>query len=81
LFAEYSGQAPLELQTYLQSCPDKSCTTGSLVDLVPFAVAHKATVLEIYYQDWLLAFDPSYPGNSQYGAAYAQVLTQAANTH
>lgn len=81
LFAEYSGQAQLELQTYLQSCPDKTCTTGSLVDLVPFAVAHKATVLEIYYQDWLLAFDPSYPGNSQYGAAYAQVLTQAANTH
>lgn len=80
LFAQFSGQAPLELQTYLQSCPDKSCTTGSLVDLVPFAVSHHASVLEIYYQDWLLAFDPSYPGYSQYGAAYAQVLTQAANT-
>ncbi|HTS36538.1 MAG TPA: putative Ig domain-containing protein [Candidatus Solibacter sp.] len=80
LFAQFAGQAPLELQTYLQSCPDRSCTTGSLVDLVPFAVAHHATVLEIYYQDWLLAFDPSYPGYSQYGAAYAKVLTDAANT-
>ena len=80
LFAQYAKQAPLELQTYLQSCPDKTCTTGSLVDLVPFAVSHHASVLEIYYQDWLLAFDPSYPGNSQYGAAYAQVLTQAANS-
>jgi len=80
LFAQFSGQAPLELQTYLQSCPDKTCTTGSLVDLVPFAVSHHASVLEIYYQDWLLAFDPSYPGNGQYGEAYAQVLTQAANT-
>jgi hypothetical protein len=80
LFAQYAGQAPLELQTLLQSCPDNSCTTGSLVNLVPFAVSHHATVLEIYYQDWLLAFDPSYPGNSEYGAAYAQVLTQAANT-
>lgn len=80
LFAEYAGQAPLELQTVLQSCPDNSCTTGSLVNLVPFAVSHHASVLEIYYQDWLLAFDPSYPGNSEYGAAYAQVLTQAANT-
>ena len=81
LFAAYAGQAPLELQTYLQSCPDNSCTTGSLTDLVPFAVSHHASVLEIYYQDWLLAFDPSYPGNSQYGAAYAQVLTNAANSN
>jgi len=81
LFAQYAGQAPLELQTYLQSCPDNTCTTGSLVNLVPFAISHHATVLEIYYQDWLLAFDPSAPGNSQYGAAYAQVLTNAANTN
>ena len=80
LFAQFAGQAPLELQTYLQSCPDNSCATGSLVTLVPFAISHHATVLEIYYQDWLLAFDPSYPGNSEYGAAYAKVLTQAANT-
>jgi hypothetical protein len=80
LFAQFAGQAPLELQTYLQSCPDNSCTTGSLVNLVPFAISHHASVLEIYYQDWLLAFDPSYPGNSQYGAAYAKVLTDAANT-
>lgn len=80
LFAQYAGQGPLELQTYLQSCPDNSCTTGSLVNLVPFAVSHHATILELYYQDWLLAFDPSYPGNSQYGVSYAQVLTQAANT-
>ena len=81
LFAQFTGQAPLELQTYLQSCPDNSCTTGSLVNLVPFAVSHHATVLEIYYQDWLLAFDPSYPGNSEYGASYAKVLTTAAGTN
>jgi hypothetical protein len=80
LFAQFAGQAPLELQTYLQSCPDNTCTTGSLVNLVPFAISHHATVLEIYYQDWLVAFDPSYPGNSQYGAAYAKVLTDAANS-
>jgi len=80
LFAQNAGKAPLELQTYLLSCPDGSCQTGSLVDLVPFAVSHHASVLEIYYQDWLLAFDPSYPGHSQFGAAYAQVLTQAANS-
>ena len=80
LFARYAGQAPLELQTYLQSCPDNTCTTGSLVNLIPFAVSHHATILEIYYQDWLVAFAPGYPGNSQYGAAYAKVLTDAANS-
>ncbi len=80
LFATYNKQVPLELQTYMQSCPQNNCTTGSLVNLVPFAVSHNASVLELYYQDWLLAFDPSYSGYSQYGASYAQVLTQAANT-
>jgi hypothetical protein len=79
LFAEFAGQGLLELQTNLVSCPDNSCATGSLVNLVPFAVSHHATVLEIYYQDWLLAFDPSYAGYSEYGAAYAKVLTTAAN--
>ncbi len=79
LFAQLAGQGvPLELQTFLQSCPDGSCATGSLVDLVPFAVAHNATVLEIYYDDWLIAFDPSNPNYAKYGAAYAKVLTQAA---
>jgi hypothetical protein len=80
LFEQYHGQVPLELQTVLLSCPDKTCATGSLVDLVPFAVSHHVTVLEIYYMDWLLAFDPSSPGYSKYGPAYAQVLTQAAKT-
>jgi iron uptake system EfeUOB component EfeO/EfeM len=79
LFARYAGQAPLELQTYLQSCGDNTCATGSLVNLIPFAVTHHVSILEIYYQDWLVAFAPGYPGNSQYGAAYAQVLTAAAN--
>lgn len=77
LFARYTGRVPLELQTYLQSCPNNSCQTGSLVNLVPFAVSHNATVLEIYFQDWLLAFDPKQPG---YTPGYAQVLTQAAQT-
>jgi hypothetical protein len=81
LFARYAGLAPLELQTYLQSCPDNTCTTGSLVNLIPFGIAHHASVFEIYYQDWLVAFAPGYPGNSQYGGSYAQVLTNAANSN
>jgi hypothetical protein len=80
LFAQFKGQVPLELQTVGQSDPTGAGSTGSLVTLIPFAVSHHAAVLEIYYQDWLLAFDPAYPGYSQYGAAYAQVMTQAAKT-
>jgi hypothetical protein len=75
LFAQYTGQVPLELQTYLQSCPDNSCTTGSLVNLIPFAVANHATIFEIYYQDWLTAYDPNYPG---YFPAYQPVFAAAA---
>lgn len=75
LFGQYTGQVPLELQTVGQSCPDNSCTTGSLVNLIPFAVANHATVFEIYYQDWLTAYDPNYPG---YYPAYQPILQAAA---
>jgi len=80
LFEQYLGQGvPLELQTIAGSDPSGVGQTGSLVSLIPFAINHHATVLEIYYCDWLLAFDPTYPGHNQYGPAYAQVLTQAAH--
>jgi hypothetical protein len=75
LFGQYTGQVPLELQTIGQSCPSGGCTTGSLVDLIPFAVANHATVFEVYYQDWLTAYDPNYPG---YFPGYQPVLQAAA---
>ena len=75
LFGQYTGQVPLELQTYAQSCTDNNCTTGSLVNLIPFAVANHATIFEVYYQDWLTAYDPNYPG---YFPAYQPVLAAAA---
>jgi hypothetical protein len=74
-FNSYPGNAPLELQTLLQSCPDNSCTTGSLVNLLPFAVANHVTILEIYYQDWLTGYDPNYPGYTQ---TYQTVLQNTA---
>ena len=46
--------------------------------LLPFAASHKVNILEIYFQDWLLAYDPNYPGNAQYGAAYANAIRSAA---
>jgi hypothetical protein len=51
--------------------------TGSLTVLLPFATAHGALSLELYYQDWLIAYDPSNP-NASYGAAYKSALEAAA---
>jgi hypothetical protein len=75
LFNAFFGQVPLELQTVGQSCPDNSCATGSLVNLLPFAVLNHVTILEIYYQDWLTGFDPNYPGYTQ---TYQTVLQNTA---
>lgn len=52
--------------------------TGSLVPLLPFATRNHATILEIYTEDWLLAFSPNHPQNKAYGADYAQALKQVA---
>jgi hypothetical protein len=52
--------------------------TGSLVPLLPFATKYHATILEIYTEDWLIAFSPNHPQNRQYGTDYAQALKQTA---
>lgn len=52
--------------------------TGSLVPLLPFAIKNHTTILEIYCDDWLLAFNPNHPQHSHYGADYAQALKEAA---
>jgi hypothetical protein len=54
--------------------------TGPLPPLLPFAIKHHATILEIYCEDWLIAFSPNHADNHQYGADYAQALKQAAET-
>lgn len=87
LFNRYVGQVPLELQTLGPSCPagvgqcpndPDQDATGSLVPLLPFAASHHTTSLEIYFRDWLIAYDPNYPGYSQYGANYATAIENAA---
>lgn len=78
LFDEYAGTVPMELQTYLLSDPTNNPPVGSLVVLLPFAVSHHATVFEIYTDDWLLAYDPNYPGNATYGAGYVAAFKAAA---
>jgi hypothetical protein len=72
---------PLELQTLAQSCaPGASCSgqqaaTGSLIPLLPFAVANHATIMELYWKDWLTGFDPNFPG---YYPAYGTAIQTAA---
>jgi hypothetical protein len=87
----FTQKVPLELQTLAQSCPDSTkcgcptsmqCATGSLATLLPFATANHVTVLELYYQDWLVALDPGYPGypgTVPPYPSYATVLQNAAN--
>jgi hypothetical protein len=52
--------------------------TGSLVPLLPFAVKNHATIVELYTEDWLIAFSPTSPHNKQHGSEYAQALRQVA---
>lgn len=78
LFNQYTGSAPLELQTVALSSPEDKPPVGSLVKLLPFAVSHHATIFEIYCYDWLLAFDPNYPGHATYGVAYAATFKSVA---
>jgi hypothetical protein len=77
-FWKYSGQVPLELQPLTPTEPNGSGPVGSLVTLLPFGVSQHAQIFELHLADWLIAFDPNYPGYSLYHTAYAQALTQTA---
>ena len=52
--------------------------TGPLPPLLPFAIKNHATIIEIYTEDWLIAFSPNHPQNKRYGDDYAQAIKQAA---
>jgi Putative Ig domain len=69
---------PLELQTIQVSDPTGNGPVGSLTTILPFAVEHGATIMEIYTDDWLQAYDPNYPNYTTYGAAYAAAIKAAA---
>jgi len=88
LFAKNIKMPVRELQTLAQSCPvgttcnsSLSTSTGPLDPLLPFAIAHGANTLELYYEDWLIAFDPAYAssvGASGSSAAYKSAIQAAA---
>jgi hypothetical protein len=78
-----------ELQTIGQSCPqgNGACSgqageTGPLPALLSFAttqVPTPANDFEIYYEDWLIAYDPTNANNATYGAAYKTAIEAAAS--
>ena len=88
LFEAYKGQVPLELQTATKSCTaEMACTnnavTGPLPPLLVWAAAHHTNVFEIYWQDWLIAYDAAYRASvgvsPETGMSYLQALQATAN--
>ena len=79
LFATYTGQVPLETQTFYQSCatsnesgtcPSMAVTTGTLDPLLIWAARAHATTFEMYYEDACAMLCPGY--NVAGYAAYPQ---------
>lgn len=69
LFATYSGQVPLETQTFYQSCassnengscPSMATTTGTLDPLLMWSAEEGATTFEMYYEDACSMLCPGY---------------------
>jgi hypothetical protein len=77
-FNEFTEEVPLELQTYSASQPNGSAPTGSLTTLLPWALAEHTQIFELYFVDWLTAFDPNYPAYAAYHTDYQAVLASAA---
>jgi hypothetical protein len=67
---------PLYLQTFGVSSPAGLPPTGSLTTTLPFALSLGATVFEIFVQDWQVAYDPTSPNYSAYGATYRALFSQ-----
>jgi hypothetical protein len=90
MFDKYAGQVPLELQESDPSNPsgsDPNDATGNLANLIPLAVSHHATILEILMDDLYLAYDPNYtpqpprsPADSSFSGSYQTALNNPCAT-
>jgi len=78
-FQKDYGLVPLELQTIAASDPTNAPGgTGTLVNLLPFALGLHAQIFEAYIQDLQVAYDPASPDFAQYSQAYQSVFQQTA---
>lgn len=83
LFDRYASNPLKEFQTIAASDPTyvgipSAGTMGSLVPLLPYATARGATAVELYYDDWQVAYDPTSANYATYGADYRAAITAAA---
>jgi len=78
IFRQARGKVPLVLQTGGVTHPDHSPPTGSMGDILPFALSFHVQIFEIYAQDWLVAYDPTDPNYSKHHEEYKQVYESAA---
>ena len=72
LFSGY--REPTYFQTGSASDPSGHGPTGSLVQLMPFARSLRAKIVEVYWQDLQIAYDPNNPDYQKYGAGYRKAL-------
>jgi hypothetical protein len=77
LFDKYAGKVPLELQQAGPSDPNGGNRTGLMSEIIPFAAAHHATILEIYIPDLHVALVPNHPAHAQYGEAWRKAMVNA----
>lgn len=82
VWATDTGAPLYESQTVAASTPNyvgnpPHGTMGSLVPLIPFAIARGTTHLELYYQDWQVAYDPTNSFNATYGPGYQATFNAA----
>jgi len=74
------GLSPLELQTIAASDPTNAAGgTGTLVNMLPFALGLHTQIFEVYIQDLQVAYDPTSADYAQYGQAYQAVFQQTAS--
>lgn len=79
-FQSLYGLVPLELQTIAASDPTNAPGgTGSLVNLLPFALGLHTQILEVYIQDLQVAYDPTSPEYAKYSQTYQTVFQQTAS--
>jgi hypothetical protein len=84
LYNQYAGKVPLYIQTLQASDPgpgtsSTSESTGPLPPLLSTALEMHTQIFELYAEDWLMAFDPTFPGYSEYHTKTAQALDSAAS--
>jgi hypothetical protein len=78
IFRKYQGKTPLVLQTGGASHPDGTAPQGSVTEMLPFALSQHVQIFEFYVDDFLVAYDPSYPDYARYHDEYQKAYAAAA---